>query len=307
MDYRVAEYLIEVAERGSLRAAADRLGITQPTLTKAIRRLEDEVSAPLFTRTSRGVTLTVYGEAVLRHARAIEVSVREAHEEVAALKQGLGGRVRIGAGPSWQRSVLPEAVEAFRAEWPRVHLEIVGAMDDQLKARLRAGNLDIVLAAMSGPVPVEPDLTGRALIDDEYGIIASAGHPLALMPGPIALSTLVDRQWILPSRSSMMVLRLAAIFQAHGLPVPDAIIETDIAQLKMRLMARSDYLSFHALNQLKESNPGPIVPLAVPEARWRRSAGIMMRRGVSPNPAATAMIAAIEAVCARAEALLPVD
>ena len=305
MDYRVAEYLIEVAKSGSLRGAADRLGVTQPTLTKAMRRLEDEVRAPLFTRTARGVTLTVYGEAVLRHARAIRASVKEAHEEVAALKQGLGGRVRIGAGPSWQRSVLPEAVEAFRAEWPRVHLEIAGGMDDQLKARLRAGDLDIVLAAMSAPVPVEPDLTGRALIDDEYGIIASASHPLAVAPGPIPLATLVGRTWILPGRSSMMVLRLAAIFQAHGLPVPDAIIETDIAQLKMRLMARADYLSFHALNQLRESNPGPIVPLAVPEARWRRSAGIMMRRGVSPNPAATAMIAAIEAVCARAEAPLP--
>ncbi len=301
MDYRVAEYLIAIDLSGSLRAAADRLGVTQPTLTKAVRRLEDEVGAPLFTRTARGVTLTVFGEAVLRHARAIKASVKEAHEEVAALKQGLGGRVRIGAGPSWQRSVLPEAIEAFQQDWPRVHLEIAGGMDDQLKARLRAGELDIVLAAMSGPIPVEPDLTGRALIDDVYGIIAGASHPLAQLKGPIALSVLVGQTWILPGRGSLMVLRLAAIFQAHGLPAPDAIIETDIAQLKMRLMAKADYLSFHALNQLKESNPGPIVPLAVPDARWRRSAGIMMRRGVSPNPAATAMIAAIEDVCAKAE------
>jgi len=202
MDYRVAEYLIAVAREGSLRAAADRLGLTQPTLTKAMRRLEDELGAPLFHRTARGVTLTIYGEAVLRHARAIKASVKEAREEVAALKQGLGGRVRIGAGPSWQRSVLPEAVEAFRQDWPRVHLEIVGGMDDQLKTRLRAGELDMVLAAMSGPVPVEPDLTGRALIDDEYGIIAGASHPLALRAGPIPLSALAGQTWILPGGSS---------------------------------------------------------------------------------------------------------
>lgn len=299
MDYRVAEYLIGVARDGSLRAAADRIGVTQPTLTKAMRRLEDEVGAPLFHRTARGVTLTVYGEAVLRHALAIKASVKEAHEEVAALKQGLGGRVRIGAGPSWQRSVLPEAVETFRQDWSRVHLEIVGGMDDQLKTRLRSGELDMVLAAMSGPTPVEPDLTGRSLIDDEYGIIAAASHPLCSQPGPIPLSELVGQTWILPGRGSLMVLRLAAIFQAHGLPTPQAIVETDIAHLKMRLMQKADYLSFHALNQLAESDPGPIVPLPVPDARWRRSAGVMMRRGVTPSPAAEAMIKAIELVCER--------
>lgn len=299
MDYRVAEYLIAVARAGSLRAAADELGVTQPTLTKAVRRLEDEIGAEVFHRTARGVTLTIYGEAVLRHARAIKASVQEAHEEVAALKQGLGGRVRIGAGPSWQRSVLPEAVEAFRKDWPKVHLEIVGGMDDQLKTQLRAGKLDMVLAAMSGSVPVEPDLTGHALIDDEYGIIARASHPLAKKRGPISLDSLTQEMWILPSRSSLMVLRLAAIFQAHGLPAPEAIIETDITRLKLLLMSEADYLSFHALNQLRELDPGPIVPLAVPNARWRRSAGIMMRRGLAPGPAAVAMIGAIERACAR--------
>ncbi|GAB5377313.1 MAG: LysR family transcriptional regulator [Acuticoccus sp.] len=300
MDYRVAEYLIAVARAGSLRAAADELGVTQPTLTKAVRRLEDEIGASVFHRTARGVTLTIYGEAVLRHARAIKASVREAHEEVAALKQGLGGRVRIGAGPSWQRSVLPEAIEAFRKDWPRVHLEIVGGMDDQLKAQLRAGKLDIVLAAMSGSVPVEPDLTGHSLIDDEYGIIARASHPLARRKGPIALETLTQQQWILPGRGSMLVLRLAAIFQAHGLPAPEAIVETDLSRLKLLLMSEADYLSFHALNQLRELDPGPIVPLSVPNARWRRAAGLMMRRGLAPGPAVTAMMGAIEKACARA-------
>lgn len=301
MDYRVAEYLIAVTRDGSLRAAADRLGVTQPSLTKAIRRLEDELGVRLFDRTARGMTLTIYGETMLRHARAIHASIREAHEEVAALKQGIGGRVRVGAGPSWQRSVLPAAVETFREDWPSVKLEIVGGMDDQLKARLRSGELDIVLAAMAAPTPAEPDLLGRVLIEDEYGVVARAAHPLASATAPIPLSALVGRMWILPGRHSMMVMRLAAIFQAHGLPVPDAIVETDINPLKMRLMLEGDYLSFHALGQLRESKPGPIVPLCVSDARWRRAAGIMMRRGVAPNLAVNAMIGAIEKACERSQ------
>lgn len=297
MDYKVAQYLVAAAREGSLRAAADTLGVTQPALTKAMRRLEDELGVRLFDRTARGVRLTVYGETMLRHARAIIANVREAHDEVAALKQGIGGRVRVGAGPSWQRSVLPAAIAAFRTGWPNVHLEIVGGMDDQLKARLRAGDLDIVLAAMAAPSPLEPDLMGHALIEDDYGVVARAAHPLASGASPIPLSALVGHAWILPGRRSMMVQRLAAIFQSHGLPVPDAIVETDINALKMKLMLEGDYLSFHALGQLRESHPGPIQPLSVPDARWRRAAGIMMRRGVVPNPAAKAMIDAIEGAC----------
>lgn len=302
MDQRAAEFLIVVARSESLRVAADILGVSQPTLTKAMRRLEDEIGASVLHRTSRGVSLTVYGEAVLRHAHAIQASVSEAREEVAALKQGLGGRVRIGAGPSWQRSVLPEAMEMFRQEWPRVRLEVFGGMDDRLKTLLRAGELDIVLAAMPGPAPLEPDLTGEALIEDEYGIIARDSHPLACARGPVPLSACVGQNWVLPGRGSMLVLRLGAIFQAHGLAAPDPIIETDLASLRMRLMHRSDYLSFHALSQLRESDPGPIVPINVPDARWRRSAGIMMRRSVAPTPAAAAMIDAIKTCCSRVAA-----
>ncbi|MCF3936684.1 LysR family transcriptional regulator [Acuticoccus sp. M5D2P5] len=303
MDDRIADYLVAIEEFGSFRAAADRLGVSQPALTKAVRRLEDEVGAALFDRRPRGVTLTVYGRVLLRHARLVRASQREARDEVAALKQGLLGRVKVGAGPSWQRSVLPEAIAAFREDWPLVHLEIFGGMDDQLKARLRAGELDLVLAAMPAPTPVEPDFAGRPLIDDEYGIIARAGHPLA-DTGPIELATLLAYPWILAGRGAQLVLRLAAIFQAHGLPPPDAIIETDISALKISLMEGGDYLSFHAIGQLRESEPGMIVPLDVPAARWRRSAGLIMRRGAAPNPAAEALIAEIERICRDADPLV---
>jgi DNA-binding transcriptional LysR family regulator len=69
VELRAIEYFFAVAERGTLRGAAARLGISQPALTKAIRRLEDELGAVLFDCQARGVTLTVYGRTLLRHAR----------------------------------------------------------------------------------------------------------------------------------------------------------------------------------------------------------------------------------------------
>lgn len=177
MELRNIEYFLAVAAEGSMRAAAKTLGLTQPALTKAMRRLEDEAGVSLFDRRSRGVSLTVYGQCFLRHARNIRAGMADAECEIQALRSGTSGLVRIGAGPAWQTRVLPEAIARFRDERPAVQLLIGGGTDDVLKAELRKGALDLVVAAM--PEGAEaPDLEGRALLDDEYRVIADAGHPL---------------------------------------------------------------------------------------------------------------------------------
>jgi DNA-binding transcriptional LysR family regulator len=296
MELRVVDYFVTVAEQGSLRGAAQRLGVTQPALTKAIRRLEDEAGVVLFDRRARGVVLTVYGRALLRHARNLRASLEEAREELAALKDGIAGRVRVGAGPSWQREVLPEAIAAFRAARPQVRIEVTGGMDDRLKALLRAGELDLVLAATPDAAPIEPDLDRVALMTDEYRVIARRGHPLRARE-PLELAPLLDFPWILPGPRSTLVDRLRTIFRANGLPAPEVAVETDIAGLKMRLMRDADYLSFHAMGQLQELGEPAIQPLAVPAASWRRAAGIITRHGTEPNPAAIALIEIIGEVC----------
>ena len=115
MDLRAIAYFAAVAEAGTVRGAAARLGISQPALTKAIRRLEDEVGVVLFDRQARGVTLTAYGRTLLRHARNLQASHKEAREEIAALRAGIAGRVRMGAGPSWERIVLPRGHRLLHA------------------------------------------------------------------------------------------------------------------------------------------------------------------------------------------------
>jgi len=98
VDLRAIEYFAAVAEGGTVRGAAARLGISQPALTEAIRRLEDEVGVVLFDRQARGVTLTAYGRTLLRHARNLQASLKEAREEIAALRAGIAGRVRARRG-----------------------------------------------------------------------------------------------------------------------------------------------------------------------------------------------------------------
>ena len=300
MDLRAIEYFAAVAECGTVRGAAARLGISQPALTKAIRRLEDEVGVVLFDRQARGVTLTAYGRPLLRHARNLRASIKEAREEIAALCAGIAGRVRVGAGPSWERVVLPRAIARFRVDHPGVQIHVLGGADDTLKAQLRAGDLDFVLAATPDAPQLEPDLDWRPLIADDYRVIAAANHPLHARAGA-TLPDLLDYPWILPSAVTQMVERLRVIFRAHGLPPPEPVIETDIVSLKLELMRDSDYLSFHAAAHLREIDPGRFRPLDVPHATWRRAAGIITQRRSEPNPAASVLIGIIETTCERRE------
>ncbi len=299
MEIRAVDYVLAVAEHGSLRAAAQMLGITQPALTKAVRRLEDESGVPLFTRSARGVTPTIYGEAMLRHARNLRASLRASKVEIAALKAGATGTVRIGAGPSWERAILPEAIAAFRAQRPEVRIHVLGGTDDALKLHLRQGALDLVLAATPDAPVLDPDLEWLPLMTDQYCVIAARTHPLRRRR-EIGLEELLAFPWILPGRHSLMVERLRIIFRAHALPAPEPAIETDIVSLRHQLLASGPYLGFTAAGLVAQGAGRAIVRLDVPKAVWRRAAGLITRRGMEPNPAAAALIATIATIASSA-------
>jgi DNA-binding transcriptional LysR family regulator len=297
-DLRTIDYFLTVVARRSLRAAARELGVTQPALTKAIRRLEDSFGAPLFDRQARGVTPTVYGTALLRHAKDVKAALGAAWEEVDALRTGSAGLVKIGAGPSWQDAVLPEAIAELRASRPGVRVHVMGGGDDQLKEHLKSGALDFILAAVPETPRLEPELAWQPLLADEYCVIADVGHPLRERRKVLA-EDLLGYPWILPPGTTYMVGRLHHLLRTVGLPSPVPAIETDVIALKFALMRGSDYLSYHAAAHLAGVDAGFIKPLEVPGTRAVRQAGMINRQGIEPSPAAQTLVSILERKCAR--------
>ncbi len=295
-DLRTVDYFLTAVARGSLRAAAQELGVTQPALTKAIRRLEDSFGAPLFNRRARGVTPTVYGTALLRHAKDVKAALQAAREEVDALRSGGAGLVKIGAGPSWQDAVLPDAIAELRASRPGVRIHVTGGGDDQLKEQLKSGALDFVLAAVPETPRLEPELAWQPLLADEYCVIADAGHPLRRRRR-VKADDLLGYPWILPPATTYMVGRLQHMLRAAGLPAPVPAVETDVIPLKFALMRGSWYLSYHAAAHLGALDPGFIVPIEVPGTRALRQAGLINRRGADVSPAAEALIGILQRRC----------
>jgi len=208
MELAQVRYFNAVARHGSFSAAAKALGMTQPGLTKAVRRLEASLDCALFVRLPRGVALTEQGQALLRHAGLLEVQLLDARGEVRALGRGAVGVLRIGAGPSWLSRALPRIVAELSAQYPGLSFQVEGGFNRSLTEALRAGDLDLVVSALPDRSPA--GLQAMALTTDTISVVAGQHHPLRKKRRPQPSSTLAY-PWVLPGRDVLLRLRLGAL------------------------------------------------------------------------------------------------
>ena len=290
MDLSQLRYFDAVARHGSFSAAARALGITQPGLTKAVRRLEASLDCNLFRRLARGVALTEQGQALLRHANQLNVQLLDAREEVRALSRGAIGCIRIGAGPSWLTSALPGVVAKMAADYPGLTFRVFGGFKGNLIELVRSGDLDLVVSALPNRVP--QGLRAIPLTRDTLSIVARRDHPLRAKRRLQVANTL-EYPWVLPGRSVQSRLRLEALFRVAGLEPPDAKIEADSIPFIAGMLRNTDMLSFMT-SQIVRTGMDGITALAVPGLSTVRSAGIMFRASAGSSPATRTFIEAIK-------------
>jgi len=149
MDEGQLRAFLTIGEFHSITKAADELGLAQPSLSQQLLRLEDELGAKLFDRTSRGVSMTPEGEVFKAHAEAILLSTRLAREEVRRSATGLVGEVSIGMPISLGELIAPDIVRAVQHELPGVKLRLRLAFASDLTRWLEKGMLDASLVYYS--------------------------------------------------------------------------------------------------------------------------------------------------------------
>ena len=176
MELRQLRYFLAVAEELHFARAAERLPMTQPPLTVAIRRLEAERGAQLVDRTTRRVTLTPAGEAFRERVEAALGAIDEAAGDVAEVAAGRSGRLRVGFVSSASYTVLPEAVRAFRQRRPRIELVLTPLTSGEQLEELLDEGLDLGLVRDPGEVPgLQLELLGT---EDLVAVLPET-HPLA--------------------------------------------------------------------------------------------------------------------------------
>jgi DNA-binding transcriptional LysR family regulator len=176
VELRQIRYFLAVAEELHFGRAAERLHLTQPPLTVAIRRLERELGVQLFARTTRRVALTPAGEAFQRRVQSAVIDLDEAADDVASVAAGLSGRIRVGFVSSASYTTIPEAIRAFRRERPRVELVLSPLTSGEQIEQLLEGDLDLGLIRDPGEVP---GLTMELVGTEDLVAVLHEAHPLA--------------------------------------------------------------------------------------------------------------------------------
>lgn len=177
MEIRVLRYFLEVARQGSMTKAAQLLHVTQPTLSKQIKELEDELGKKLFTRGSTSVSLTDEGMLLRKRAEDILEMVDKTADEFTALGQITGGEVNIGCAESHNIKYLARAIKSLKKDYPLFHYHIVSGATEQVTEKLDNGIYDFAV------IVEPPNLSKYNYIEfsetDIWGLCMRKDSPLA--------------------------------------------------------------------------------------------------------------------------------
>ena len=179
MDLRQLRYFVAVAEHEHFRYAAERLRIAQPILSRTIKALEGELSAPLFERLPRGVRLTEAGRALLEDARRLLGDAQATAERVRRIARGELGTLRVTFTEigSW-RGIVPDTIRAFREAQPGVSLVLQATHSAQQQRALLAGDFDVGFLYELGDIA--PELERKRVQEDGMLLALPASHALVL-------------------------------------------------------------------------------------------------------------------------------
>lgn len=228
--------LIAIEESGSLLGAANKVGLTQPGASKALRELEQALRVTLFERTNRGLLPTESGRCALRFARLIQADIDHLRFELDAIASGAGGRLAIGtimgAVP-----LLADAISSLLQQQPRMSVEMIEDTSETLLGLIDRGRLDA--AVCRSTVSRTPENYESLFIKDEaLSVIANVGHPAMAMK-TVELHELQDSRWVVYRAHMPMRRLLEREFHDAHLNFPLYLVETTSALTTLSLLSRN--------------------------------------------------------------------
>ncbi|MCD8075299.1 MAG: LysR family transcriptional regulator [Lachnospiraceae bacterium] len=200
MEIRVLRYFLTVAREGGINRAAEILHITQPTLSRQLAALEDEVGVKLFERGARKITLTNEGMLLRRRAEEILALVDRTQMELVEQEQLVEGRVVIGCGETAAVGLLPEIIASFHEKYPLVTYDIYTANADVVKEQMEKGLVDIGI--LLEPIDIEKFDFVRLNLKERWVVLMRPDDPLAARE-MISSKDLKEKPLILPARANV--------------------------------------------------------------------------------------------------------
>jgi len=267
---------IEVARNGSIKRTADALNVSQPGVTRTIKELEAALGAELFDRIPTGVTLTPYGEALLRHAMPAIAELNAGFAEIEALKNSAEGRIRIGGSHLPMSRLLPVAVARLKRQRPQLNISVIPGTYEQLVPALRTGEIDMIYGRRGDPTEMS-GLMFETFFKDRMVIAALPDHP-ATRRNRAELADLVDYPWIIPLPRTAVRDCLNRIFLKSKVPFPRNCFETVFGASTWTYMREAGAIAALPSNNVYDEIGTGDVKILLTEKSWTISdVGVMHR------------------------------
>jgi DNA-binding transcriptional LysR family regulator len=285
-DLRQLNAFLAIVSTGSLGRAAETLHVTQPALSRTIRRLEEQVGAPLFERYSKGMQLTAIGSALLPHAVLLQREAEHATEEINAMRGLAKGTIRVGAVGSIAALVLPLAISAVLKKWPNLTVFVIEGVWDRLAEALVKHDIDLALGVAAASTDDIDEITDCRWKDKSY-VVAAINHPLRRRR-KLRLADTLQEQWAIPPKGTGPYEHMQQVFREHGLGLPNVVVQTRSILVLKSLVTRSGFLSWMAESIYDAERRAHLIDaLNIPSAMGARTLTAFKRRqGLLPAPAA---------------------
>lgn len=241
IDPRHLTQLSMIVESGSFQTAADRLGLSQPALSRNIRSLEQRIGAAVFDRSARKAVPTGLGLRLAQSGLTIRVAEEQAQAYSHLISTGAAGELRIGAPPIIAGQFLTRHIARFVSERPECKVELRVGLVHELRTMLERAQIDLVI----GPRDLTDSVADSVfvpLVDDRVGILCRQGHALS-EKAVVSAKDLEAQSWIAHSRGSMLRRQTEGALIAMGLEQIHITIETDSIRSVLEIVGSSDLIS----------------------------------------------------------------
>ena len=234
-----------IVTHGSMRKAADVLGITQPPLSRSVAILEAQYGKPLLHRHARGVTPTEFGLRVIAAISRLERDWQLAEEALDAAGTGQQGRLRLRAGPLWRAILLPQAIARLQREFPGVSIELESGTFTDAQCDLQEGRTDAVFGGIHAPRSNDLRLVRQELTTVRDRIIARKDHPIFdgdAVGKTIDPMAVLDYPWVVCTTDPAYALETETDTAGKLGHQPDVRIRSQSLIATMAFLQSGDYL-----------------------------------------------------------------
>jgi len=281
MDLILLRSFLAVAESGAITAAAERIGITQPALSRRIQQLEDQFGVELLVRGRKGAVLTEIGRLVQSEAQGIVARYEQMREMVSSQQRLEGGTVRIGGGATAVSFILPEAIAAFQAAHPQVRFHMREAGSSEIADDVVAGHLELGVVTL--PVR-DRELAVTPLTNDSIVLVARQDHRLA-QRRRVRIIDLADQAFVAFEAGSALRQIIDSKLREAGVEV-NVVMELRSIPAILRMVSTTGNLAF--VSRLGMEQQTDVVAVPVQGLRIERRLAVIARRGITLSPAAGA-------------------